>query len=167
MTVTISPIGHSLMKSSRPSSRRVTRTVSSVRSISRATVASTSLPCSGRATTSPIWSRWTGNSMATRLIVVLGGRCYRADILPDAVSVWDVGAKEQLYVTPHESCRKTLGPGRWEALSRAARRPAPDNLAAPWPLRVLDREFLRRRGWSVWESRKTLAERGSLLASAR
>jgi hypothetical protein len=26
---------------------------------------------------------------------------YRADILPDAVSVWDVGAKEQLYVTPH------------------------------------------------------------------
>jgi hypothetical protein len=26
---------------------------------------------------------------------------YRVDILPDAVSVWDVGAKEQLYVTPH------------------------------------------------------------------
>jgi hypothetical protein len=74
MTVTISPIGHSLMKSSRPSTRRVTRTVSSVRSISRATVASTSLPCSRRATTSPIWSRWTGNSMAARPIVVLGGR---------------------------------------------------------------------------------------------
>jgi len=41
--------------------------------------------------------------------VAVFGRCskrplslarYRADVLPDAVSVWDVGAKEQLYVTP-------------------------------------------------------------------
>jgi hypothetical protein len=32
---------------------------------------------------------------------------------------------------------------------------------------VLDREFLGRRGWSLWESGKTLGERGSFLASAR
>src|SRR6185437_7023808 len=42
-TVTISPTGHSLTKSSRPFTRSVARTAVSVRSISRTTVASTSL----------------------------------------------------------------------------------------------------------------------------
>ena len=46
-TVTSSPTGHSWTKSSRPSTRSVTRTVVSVRSISRTTFASTCGPCSG------------------------------------------------------------------------------------------------------------------------
>ena len=65
-TVTLSPRGHSLTKSSRPGTRSVAHTLKSVRSISRTTVASTSRSSSGRRirTTSPITSRCATKSIA-------------------------------------------------------------------------------------------------------